>query len=115
MAEEGAPHLLMTEEQKYYVSEIKEFHMDIHQKSSGHSDIKPQSSVPKQAWYSFIDSLKGLKAYLTLPSLGFEPETCGMEALYTTTQPLSESRNFNVALFSYTKALGDNRRGDWRC
>ncbi|GFV97489.1 hypothetical protein TNCV_2039971 [Trichonephila clavipes] len=33
----------------------------------------PQCLDPKQAWYSFIDPLKGCKAKQDLPSLGFEP------------------------------------------
>ncbi|GFW37980.1 hypothetical protein TNCV_4631811 [Trichonephila clavipes] len=48
----------------------------------------PQCLVPKRAWYSFIDPLKGLKAEWTLPSPRIEPWTCGVEARYATTRPL---------------------------
>ncbi|GFU81367.1 hypothetical protein TNCV_1380351 [Trichonephila clavipes] len=47
--------------------------------SSGQSDAKPQCIVHKQAWYSFIDSLNGWKAELTLLNPWFEPRSCGVE------------------------------------
>ncbi|GFU47405.1 hypothetical protein TNCV_3108941 [Trichonephila clavipes] len=42
----------------------------------------------KQALYSFIDPMTGLKAESTLPSPGFESRICGEETHCTTTQTL---------------------------
>ncbi|GFU94084.1 hypothetical protein TNCV_3308371 [Trichonephila clavipes] len=36
-------------------------------------NVKPVCLASKQAWYSFIDPLKGWKAKLTLPSPRFDP------------------------------------------
>ncbi|GFU87365.1 hypothetical protein TNCV_2716511 [Trichonephila clavipes] len=49
----------------------------------GQSDQNPQCSVPKKAWYSIINTLKGRKAESTLLSPGFEPWTCSMEVRCT--------------------------------
>ncbi|GFX20708.1 hypothetical protein TNCV_77661 [Trichonephila clavipes] len=53
---------------------------------SGQSDAKPQCLVPKQAWCSFIDPLKGRKAESTLPSWDLSP---GLVARKRDTLPLS--------------------------
>ncbi|GFW39971.1 hypothetical protein TNCV_5116541 [Trichonephila clavipes] len=69
-------------------------------RSSGQSDAKLKCSVPKQAWYSFIDPLRVQKAELTLHSPGFEPRTCGVEAQYTTIQPLFWTTAHNPAIMT---------------
>ncbi|GFX33774.1 hypothetical protein TNCV_3961831 [Trichonephila clavipes] len=59
----------------------------------------PQSLIPKQAWYSFIDPLKGWKAESTLLSTGTEPRTYGVETRYATTRPLGLTNPLEENIF----------------
>ncbi|GFT41607.1 hypothetical protein TNCV_4183101 [Trichonephila clavipes] len=64
----------------------------------------PQCLVPKQAWYSFFDPLKGWKVESTLPSPKRESRTCGVEARCATTRPLGL---LHIALFDYLEVQFD--------
>ncbi|GFU42060.1 hypothetical protein TNCV_4677361 [Trichonephila clavipes] len=48
-------------------------------RSGGQPATKTRCLVLKKAWYSFNDPLKGWTVESTLPSLGFEPQTCGVK------------------------------------
>ncbi|GFT04544.1 hypothetical protein TNCV_333371 [Trichonephila clavipes] len=53
-------------------------------RSGGQSHVKPPSvKFPRKLGTPFFDRLKVLKADSTLPSPGFEPQTCGVEVRFT--------------------------------